>query len=197
MGYLESMGVSGEKAELFVVLRTVRAPGFGQISRQGYTDGWKETKVAATSTAHRQYVRERVAQMATDQALFKEVYRYAFTAGKDVDQKALQLDRAFVFWDMFLGDIKGPLRRHAWRGKGEAGEFIDWLALWKRFLTEKWTRSVNRDMWYQTLEFANKSMANASLSFWSEDAAWPGVIDDFVKWYREGDGKAAETMEVD
>lgn len=74
----------------------------------------------------------------------------------------------------------------------------DWLAEWKTFLGEKWTRSVNRDMWNQTLEFALKTIDDESLNFWSEDGAWPGVIDDFVAWCRQrGDRKKGEGMEVD
>lgn len=43
-----------------------------------------------------------------------------------------------------------------------------------------------------TLEFASKSMADESLSFWNEDGAWPSVIDDFVAWCRtKGVGKSA------
>lgn len=71
----------------------------------------------------------------------------------------------------------------------------DWLAEWKAFLGEKWTRSVNKDMWNQTLEFALKSMEDEALGFWSEDAAWPGVIDEFVLWCRER--KVGGGMEVD
>lgn len=47
-------------------------------------------------------------------------------------------------------------------------------------------------MWNQTLEFAFKSIDDESLDFWSEDGAWPGVIDEFVAWY-----KRKSEMEVD
>ncbi|CAI4219006.1 unnamed protein product [Parascedosporium putredinis] len=70
-----------------------------------------------------------------------------------------------------------------------------------RFLKEKWTRSVNRDMWNMTLEFALRSMTDETLSFWSEDGAWPSVIDEFVAWCRDSHGigkaKGQDTMEVE
>lgn len=69
----------------------------------------------------------------------------------------------------------------AWVG-GAAG--VDWLAEWIAFLRGNWTRSVSRDMWNQTFEFAVKSREDESLGFWSEDGAWPGVVDEFVAWYR-------------
>lgn len=77
---------------------------------------------------------------------------------------------------------------------------IDWLSLWTSYLQERWTRSVSRDMWNQTFEFALRSVKDPTLSFWSEDGAWPGVIDDFVVWYRKNasaDETAAGAMEVD
>jgi DCN1-like protein 1/2 len=35
------------------------------------------------------------------------------------------------------------------------------------------------------------------LSFWSEDGAWPGVIDEFVAYVKEKRGDNANTMETD
>lgn len=112
------------------------------------------------------------------------MYRYAFIAGREADQKALSLENAVVYWGMLFSP-PGMV----WKSKN-----YDWLHLWKTFLNEKWTRSVNKDMWNMTLEFALKSMADESLSFWNEDGAWPSVIDDFVSWCRiKGVGKSAST----
>jgi DCN1-like protein 1/2 len=52
-------------------------------------------------------------------------------------------------------------------------------------------------MWNQTLEFANKTMEDESLSFWSEDGAWPSVIDDFVSWCKEKGVGQRDAMEMD
>lgn len=89
-------------------------------------------------------------------------------------------------------------------GRRWATSRTDWFAAWKRFLDENWERSVNKDMWNQTLEFANKSLEDEALSFWSEEAAWPSVIDQFVIWCREngigpgrGGGRAGNGMEVE
>lgn len=78
-------------------------------------------------------------------------------------------------------------------------ETTNWLDLWVEFLNAKWTKTVNKDMWNQTLEFFLKSKDDEAMSFWSEDGAWPSVIDDFVVWVREkrGTGAPAENMETD
>lgn len=125
--------------------------------------------------------------MSIDKDLFKKVYKYAFVGGREKDQKALGLENAIVYWTLLFTAPGIP-----WKSKNH-----DWLELWKSFLDEKWTRSVNKDMWNMTLEFALKSMEDETLSFWNEDGAWPSVIDDFVEWcHSKGIGKA-ETMDVD
>lgn len=74
----------------------------------------------------------------------------------------------------------------------------NWLDLWIDFLQTKWKKSVNKDMWNQTLEFWQKCIKDETLSFWSEDGAWPSVIDDFVAYIMEQRGPAgADKMETD
>ena len=115
-----------------------------------------------------------VSSLSSDRSYFKRVYRHAFAAGKEADQRALSLENALVFWTMLFSPPGLE-----WRTAS-----TDWLALWKSYLEENWTRSVNRDMWNMTLEFATRSMEDETLGFWSEDGAWPGVVDEFVAWCR-------------
>lgn len=122
--------------------------------------------------------------MTKERDLFRKVYRYAFIVGKEGEQRALSLELALLYWDTLF---KKP--GQIWIGSSRK---TDWLNEWKSFLQENWKRSVNRDMWNQTLEFAFKSIDDESLGFWSEDGAWPGVIDEFVAWY-----KRKSEMEVD
>ncbi|OAA78777.1 defective in cullin neddylation protein 1 [Akanthomyces lecanii RCEF 1005] len=192
MNYLSNeLKVNIENAELFVVLDLLQAPTIGEISRKGYVEGWKASRVNASHKDHAKYVRKLIKTLPKDAALFKQVYRYAFVAGREKDQKALSLENALVYWDMLFAPP----------GMEWKNEHRDWLALWKKFLAEKWTRSVNRDMWNMALEFAFKSIQDDSLIFYSEEGAWPSVIDDFVAWCKaNGVGKSegkSEQMEVD
>jgi DCN1-like protein 1/2 len=119
------------------------------------------------------------------------VYRYAFVVGKEPDQKALGLENALTYWEMLFSPPGLDWRTASY----------NWLELWTKFLRENWTRSVNKDMWNQALEFATRTLADETLSFWSENAAWPSVIDDFVVWCnKRGIGRVEEeaaVMEVD
>ncbi|EAA33666.3 hypothetical protein NCU05716 [Neurospora crassa OR74A] len=184
--YISSMGANIENVEAFVVLEIVRADSIGQITRQGFVEGWSsiylDHRIPADPAHHRNYVRMCIQNLPQNPAYFKKVYQFAFGLGKEPAQKALEKDVALVFWDLFLGTESSDtgLGPRPWKSKN-----VDWLGAWKRFLAEKWTRSVNKDMWNQTLAFAEKTMVDETLGFWNEDQAWPGVIDDFVLWCRE------------
>ncbi len=119
--------------------------------------------------------------------LYKRVYRYAFIAGRERDQKSLGLENALVYWGMLMD-------KPGWRW---VTPNHNWLEHWKRFLGEKWTRSVNKDMWNMILEFALKTRDDETLSFWNEDGAWPSVIDDFVGWCKQNRITAPQAMDLD
>lgn len=120
-------------------------------------------------------------------SLFKIVYRHAFIAGREKDQKALSLENALIYWGMLFSEP-------GWQWKSNNQ---DWLEHWRNFLNEKWTRTVSKDMWNMTFEFALKSVEDETLSFWSEDGAWPSVIDDFVEWCKQKGISKSDTMDVD
>lgn len=43
MNYLTSLGLNPESGEIFIALELVQAPNFGEITRKGFVDGWKDT----------------------------------------------------------------------------------------------------------------------------------------------------------
>ncbi|PHH59104.1 hypothetical protein CDD81_3799 [Ophiocordyceps australis] len=188
MDYLsKKLKVNLENVELFVALELIQAPSLGEITRRGYVEGWKAAGVRPSHQEHAAHIRHLVSELKSDAALFKKVYRYAFVAGRERDQKALALENALIYWGILF-----TTPRMSWRT-----ENYDWLDLWKTFLKDKWTRSVNRDMWNMTLEFALKTLTDETLSFWSQDGAWPGVIDEFVEWCQQRGIGQPDSMDVD
>lgn len=71
-----------------------------------------------------------------------------------------------------------------------------WLDWWIEFLELRWKKSVNKDMWDQTLNFAIRTLDDESLKWWSEDSAWPGVVDEFVQ-YVQKEKRGGDAMEVE
>ena len=142
---------------------------------------------ADTLPKQKSYVTKQVGKLSTDMDLFKRVYRHVFVCAREKGQKAISLENAITYWQILFSPP----------GKPWVTASTDWLKLWSDFLNAKWTKSVNRDMWNQTFEFAQKTMQDETLSFWSEDSAWPGVIDEFVAYAKEKRGDVPESMETD
>ncbi|KAK3358494.1 Cullin binding-domain-containing protein [Lasiosphaeria ovina] len=202
--YMNTLGADHLSHEAFVVLEIVKAEGIGQISRDGFVAGWsklaletdRSLRVPVDISAHKRHVQSCIEKLPHDPSYFKQVYQRVFFVGKEPQVKAMDTPVAFVFWETLLGP-----ELHPWKTPN-----IDWLRLWKTFIDEVWRieedkykRGVNKDMWNQTLEFANKTMTDETLSFWSENQAWPGIIDDFVAWCQRGGFVATKKdgMEVD
>lgn len=140
-----------------------------------------------TIAKQKAYVAEQIKLLSTDLELFKRVYRHTFVCSKEKGQRALALENALIYWEL-LFTPPGQL----W-----VTGSTNWLELWTEFLKTKWTKSVNKDMWNQTFEFYRKTMEDESLSFWSEDSAWPSVIDDFVTYVKAKRSTEPEKMETD
>lgn len=143
-----------------------------------------------TITKQKAYIASQTPLLSRDVAFFKRVYKNTFICSRERDQKSLPLENAIIYWQMLFSPP----------GMKWVTPSTNWLDLWLEFLDKKWTKSVNRDMWNQTFEFFQKTMQDETMSFWSEDGAWPGVIDDFVLYVKEKrreDHPSPEKMETD
>jgi DCN1-like protein 1/2 len=196
---------------MFVVLEIVQTEVFGTITRAGFVKGWarvmdeSQGKVTADWASQKRLVRSRINTVAKDPAYFKTLYDFAFQIGKEPPQKGLDMDYALMFWSVLFAPTM-----NSWQSAA-----VNWLEAWQEYLTEKfyvervgkdgkkslvWTRTVTKDLWNQTRLFAAKTMEDETLSFWSEEQAWPGLIDEFVVWCREKGiavAKNGESMEVE
>ena len=176
--YTQSLGVDMtiRFSDLLVLCEIVKGD-LDRFSRQAFVDGWDNCPVEPDMVAHRRYLQGRIKLLPTDPSLFKKVYRHTFFAIMDDKEhfKTVKVGTAIAAWE----ELFSP-SLHPWQTPN-----VNWLEKWSTFLKEKWSRHVSKDMWNQTLEFANKTMQDDTLEFWSEDQAWPGVIDDFVEWCRE------------
>ncbi|KAK8113182.1 hypothetical protein PG984_013708 [Apiospora sp. TS-2023a] len=188
MKYFESIGVNLEDASMFIALEIVKAETIGEIKKDGFVSGWAEAGVDGSVASQKKHVSSLIPKLSKDKELFKKVAKYAFVAGKEPDQRALSLDNAVLYWTLLFAPPGRP-----WVGK-QTG--MDFFPLWTQYLREKWPRTVSRDMWNQTLLFAEKSSDDESLSFWNPEASWPNVIDDFVAWFKANRSQDG-AMEVD
>jgi len=196
MKLLGDAGISLENVDLLIFSELVKSPSLGKLTRDEFISGMglakydimiqlyfrkKQTNIIyrildiseITTT-----VNKRQAELSSDRILLKNVYKHTFIVARPQGQKAVALDQAIEYWRLLFS--KPSL---AWSTSS-----TPWLDYWNSFLLEKWKKSVNKDMWDQLLLFAEKTLEDESLSWWSEDSAWPGVIDDFVAYVNDKRG---------
>jgi len=149
-----------------------------QVGDSGYS--WTEQHADASScdTIEKQkaYIKALKRELPNNKDRFTRVYRYTFTVAKAPGQKAVPLDMAIAYWELLFSSSLSAVK---WTSPD-----TPWLSWWTEFLTSSWKKSVNKDMWNETLKFAQLSLADESMSFWNEESSWPSVIDEFVEWVR-------------
>lgn len=211
MDYIQRLGVNIASYEQFVVLEIVQAETLGTITRKGFVDGWARVvaesngKVTCDWSSQKRLVRSRITRTLTDPDYYKVYYDFAFQLGKEPSQKAINMALAVGLWEGLFDPAT-----HPWRSA-----HVDWLEAWAEYLKEKfgvvtvnedgeeeieYKRTVSKDLWNQTRLFAAKTLEDETLSFWSEEQAWPGLIDEFVVWCKAKGiavAKNGETMEVE
>ncbi|KAJ4332328.1 Scaffold-type E3 ligase [Ascochyta clinopodiicola] len=190
MSYLPQLEVDLEGMESLAALEIIQAPTMGEITRDGFVNGWLE-RDCDTIEKQKAYIKNLKTQLPTDKALFTRVYKYTFFLAKTGQQKGVALDSAILYWDLLFAS---PLSAVKWSTPS-----TPWLDWWKEFLNASWKKSINKDMWNETLKFAQLTLQDEAISFWNEESSWPSVIDDFVEWVknekRGGREQKAEEME--
>ncbi|KAJ4286599.1 Scaffold-type E3 ligase [Collariella sp. IMI 366227] len=167
---------------------------------------WKSS-VADNLALQKRLVRARIDQSRRDPEVFRAVYRSAFAASKEPGKRDVDMEAALSTWGTlfaaglhrwrsanvdFMEAWKDYVTERFWvEDKKVEAEALARLARASELGEEepemqdkygRWTRSVSRDLWNQLLPFALKALQDESLGFWSEEQAWPGLIDEFVLW---------------
>ena len=106
--------------------------------------------------------------------LFKKTYKATFQLGRAAGAKVVALENAIEYWRTLLSPPS----------LNWSSATTPWLEWWLEYLEAKWKKSVSKDMWDQTGLFVTKSLDDESMSWWSEEGSWPGVIDEFVAYVR-------------
>jgi DCN1-like protein 1/2 len=127
--------------------------------------------------------------LPSSREIFTKVYIHTFQLAKTGNQKAIPLEMAVAYWELLF---QSPLSAVNWNT-----DSTPWSTWWIEFLNTKYNRSVNKDVWNQTLKFAQQSLEDEEMSFWSEEASWPSVIDQFVEYVKKDKrgGGEVEAME--
>ncbi|MCJ1281495.1 Scaffold-type E3 ligase [Xylographa opegraphella] len=187
MKYLMDLTLSLDEPVVLAILTELSAPTMGELTREGFLAGWRA--LGADSLPKQTAVLPHLrGQLSANPDYFRRVYKHTFLLARTPGQKGVALDTAIEFWRLLFGSSGIQ-----WRGR----DGTDWLGLWCGFVEERWKKSVSKDMWDQTGVFALKSLEDGTMAWWSEDGAWPGVLDEFVVFVRERRGDGGDGMDVE
>lgn len=171
----------------------VQCPSIGEFERAGFVSGWRNIpgdKAYDTISRQSQYVSVLRKKLSTDAVYFKQVYRNAFKLAKPEGQRSVPMETAIDFWQMFFQAGKGGVE---WNTASTR-----WLDLWIEFYETNNKRPVNKDLWNMVGELVlkTKEPEGESLSWWTEDGAWPMAVDDFVTYVKEKRKTNGDSMDI-
>jgi len=191
MKYFDALSVDLSDISSFIVSEIVQCPTMGEITREGFTNGWIELGMD-TVDKQKKFVQTRRGTLAQpgNREILKKVYRHAFKLLlTNQGQRSVDKDTCIEMWKVLFSPPSLD-----WKTNN-----TPWLDLWTEFVTNNNIKAINLDVWMQTLKFAEESIRDESLSWWSEEASWPALVDEFVEWMKErrGDGKEEEMEDME
>jgi len=188
MKLMGDMDLSVEDVGLLIFSELVQSPSLGKLTREGFVEGLSSHN-AAELPKIRNLVLQRQGLLAQEsfRPTFKQIYKHTFVVARAQGQKGVALEAATEFWRLLFNEPS-----LVW-----LTETTPWLDWYIEFVQERYKKSVNKDMWDQTLNFAEKTLQDESLEWWSEDSAWPGVIDEFVEYVQKEKRGGADVMELE
>ncbi|KAL8671031.1 MAG: hypothetical protein Q9168_004463 [Polycauliona sp. 1 TL-2023] len=183
MRYLGDLGLSLEEPVVIAILTELAAPTMGELTRAGFVDGWKRLRASTLNDQKSAIPALRTSLSSSPSSgPFRQTYKYAFRMALATGQRSLPLDAALEYWRLLLSP---PAIK--WNTPT-----TPWLDYWIEYLTTKWKKGVSKDMWEQTGVFVAKSLEDETMGWWSEDGAWPSILDEFVVYVRAKRGSETE-----
>ncbi|KAM4742583.1 DCN1-like protein 5 isoform 2-T2 [Anableps anableps] len=159
--FCEDIGVEPENIIMLVLAWHLEAAKMGYFTKDEWLRGM--TVLQCDCTERLQSKLDYMRNELNDAVAFKNIYRYAFDFARDTNQRSLDMDTATSMLALLLGRT-WPL-----------------FPVFRQFLESKY-KGLNKDQWYNVLEFSRT--INTDLSNYDEDGAWPVLLDEFVEWQK-------------
>ncbi|XP_029041279.2 DCN1-like protein 3 [Osmia bicornis bicornis] len=162
--FCNDLQLSPDEFKVLVLAWKLNAEQMCQFTRQEFVTGLKAMKVDSIH-AIQMKLPEIVQELTVTSDLFKDLYRFTFQFGLDVNsgQRILPADMAIVLWKLVFTIREPPL-----------------LSRWLKFLECHHVRGIPRDTWNMFLNFAES--IGDDLGAYDDAEAWPSLFDDFVEY---------------
>lgn len=210
MKYFQDLEVALDEIVVLGVAELCQCPAMGEFTKEGFLNGWKLVGYVHLSTylstslfvqspyhlrqdhhtnhfpscstisqmrKHIQTLRKEIPEQPT---VFRRVYRYSFLLSRLQGQRGVQFEIAAEQWRLFFDESSGGIK-----GNTETSPWLDW---WLEYMEKRGTKVISKDLWEQLEVFLRKALEDENLDFWDADAAWPGLIDEFVDFVKEKRG---------
>ncbi|KAA8914823.1 Cullin binding-domain-containing protein [Sphaerosporella brunnea] len=179
MRFLQSIDVGLEESTVLVIAELLNAPTMGEFSRQGFITGW--TSLGCDSLDKmRAIVPALRHSLHADETTFKRVYMFTFAFARTQGQKSLPLEVAIEYWKLLLGK-----------------RFEALFPTWIEFLENEYKRTISKDTWNCMYDFVQLAQKDPDLATYDVDGAWPSILDDFVRYWREKTGREVRSEEAE
>ncbi|XP_073518220.1 DCN1-like protein 5 [Phyllobates terribilis] len=160
--FCEDIGVEPENIIMLVLAWKLEAESMGFFTKEEWLKGMTSLQCDCTEKLQGKF--DYLRAQLNDNTAFKNIYRYAFDFARDKDQRSLDMDTAKSMLALLLGRT-WPL-----------------FSVFFQYLEQSKYRVMNKDQWYNVLEFSRT--VSADLSNYDEDGAWPVLLDEFVEWHK-------------
>ncbi|XP_006821813.1 DCN1-like protein 3 [Saccoglossus kowalevskii] len=137
-----------------------------QFTRKEFLYGCKSLKVDSIKGIQTKF--PEMLEEVQNEAKFKDLYRFTFTFGLDMDggQRSLPCDIAIPLWKLVFSHREPAI-----------------LERWINFLQENQIRGISKDTWNMFLNFTE--VVGADFTGYDDSEAWPSLFDDFVEYELE------------
>ncbi|KAG8224860.1 hypothetical protein J437_LFUL005463 [Ladona fulva] len=159
------LGVNPVDFKVLTFAWKLNAEQMCKFTREEFVNGLKSLKVDSLGALHNK-LPEIAAEVSGDSEKFKDLYRFTFRFGLDIEngQRILPLDMAICLWRLVFFQREPPI-----------------LSRWLVFLEKHpQVRGIPRDTWNMFLNFTEA--VGDDLGCYDDTEAWPSLFDDFVEY---------------
>lgn len=160
--FCEDIGVEPENVLMLTLAWKLKADQMGFFTLQEWLQGMSELQCDSIDKLRSKL--DYLRNLTSDTATFKGIFRFAYDFAREKSQRTLDMETAVAMLALLLGN-RWPL-----------------FSQFHQFLEQSKYKVMNRDQWFNILEFSRHIAAD--LSNYDEDGAWPVLLDEFVDWFR-------------
>ena len=165
--FCQDLGVDPTEFVVLVLAWKFNASQMCRFTRTEFVGGFISLNVDSIKGLQHKFS-DLEAEVTKDVEKFKDLYRFTFKFGLDVEegQRALPKNIAVPLWKLVFSKNVPPV-----------------LDRWFAFLENRQLRGISRDTWYMFLNFTEA--IDPDFGNYDDSEAWPSLFDDFVESERE------------